>query len=717
MTETLTGIYKSTLFSDKKSGYTIFVMRIGKKNERKSVVCKGVIPSFSKDCPIEVEGNFKEKDGRDYFAVQNARNHIDGTEAIIQYMASEVRGIGLKTAEKIVSLFPDDFYEGIKRSDAEDKICSIKRVSREKARAVISVMTQAKETKNLLSILSESGMSINAASRLLKKYGESVEDKLKSDPYSVCRDNGISFYIADAIAKKNGQNAHYRPRVEAILLEALLANETRGNTREGFKDLIADCRHVERQSCYEKKIPDLFFASVAEESEHICVKNEGELYYYRTPAYLAEQNIARQLERLDKTKESLPFKDEYIDLAQEHAKMIIQYEQRDAFSILHSGGVKFLVGGPGRGKTTLVKEFIYIYQKICPKNKILLSAPTGRAAQRMSEVCGMKASTMHKVMEYKPYEGNLPARNADNPLDADFIIVDEFSMVDTYLFSVFLDAVKNGSLLLLVGDKNQLPSVGPGNVMKNLLESKRYETKELTGVFRQSKGSIIIENSDKILNMNLDIDEGKDYRYFEYSSEKELQEKVISVFLSEYDKENMAGCQILTTTKKGLLGTVALNKAVQSHLFNQGGQFRPGDKIIMLRNNYAAEGEKGFGYYNGDMGYVQSVAADGICVLLGNGEDQDRFLIPREDIQDISLAYAITVHKSQGSEYEHVLVVLPKYPDKLLFNNILYTAVTRAKKVTIFSEDMSFYNAILRKQSINRETGLLCKLSSTQGSM
>ena len=673
MTEKLTGIYKSTLFSDKFSGYTIFAMRLNTKEDRKSIICKGIIPSFSKDSPIEVEGSFKEKDGRDYFSVKSANSHIDGTETIIQYMSSEVKGIGKKTAEKIVALFTGDFYEGIQSPSAEDKISSVKRVSREKAKEIIRVMTQSKQSKDLLDLLSESGMSASASSKLIKTYGESTKEVLKKDPYRVCREAGISFYIADSIAAKNGKNMCSEGRIEAILLEALLLNENRGNTRETLKDLIADCKQIEKQASYQKAIPEIMYASVAEKSLEIYSENEEDLYYYRKSAYNAEENIVRELKRLELTKENLAFSDSFIDMAQEHANMIIAQEQREAFSVLRSSGVKFLIGGPGRGKTTLIKEFIYVYEKMYPKKKIMLCAPTGRAAQRMSEVCHLKATTMHKAMEYKPYEGNLPARNTDNPFDADLIIVDEFSMVDTYLFSIFLEAVKSGALLLLVGDKNQLPSVGPGSVMKDLLESNLFETKELKGVFRQTSGSIIIENSDKILDMDLNIQNGKDYYFKEFSSEKEMQEAAITLFLKEYKMDDIAGCQILTTTKKGLLGTVSLNKAIQNRLFGGPGQFKIGDKIIMNRNNYAAEGENGYGYYNGDMGYVESITPDGVGVLLGSKDDQDRFLVTKDDTQDISLAYAITVHKSQGSEYEHAIVILPKYPDKLLFNNILQT--------------------------------------------
>ena len=715
------GIYKKTLFRDEVSGYTIFTLKLrmpkGHPENGAICTCKGKILHYASGHPLSLEGNYKEKDNRQFFAVESAENLVDGTEMFVSYLSASINGIGKKTAEEIAKILLPDYQKALKDEEIIKKLCKVKRMNKEKAEAVIETLSASEIQKEIFDILISCGGSTSSVMKLYKAYGNSAIERLKEDTYRICQETGIPFFVADSIA-----HAYHLPffderRVEAVIMQALFMAEEEGHTRITFDKLTENARKIEKESVYEEIIPDMMLLSVANNADSVIVKKEDDYHIYRKASYQAEMNIVGHLDRIEKSKELFPYKEQYVDDAQEHASMLIIDEQRQAFDILKGSGVKFLVGGPGRGKTTLIREFIYLYEKMFPKKEIVLCAPTGRASQRMTEMTGKKAYTMHKIMEYRPFDGGFLMKDKNNPIKAGLIIVDEFSMVDTFLFSMFLDAVENGTLLLLVGDKNQLPSVGPGNVLKDILDSGRYETHELTKIYRQSENSVIITNSDKILDVDLSIDSGSDFEFRQFSNEKQLENAIVNDFVSIYDRNDKMKCQILTTTKKGLCGTKNLNKKIQSRIFGdieKSGNYFVDDKIMMLRNNYGAKGEHSDGYFNGDMGYVTDIAGSTVTVTLGEGEDKDSFCISSEDMQDITLSYAMTVHKSQGSEYDIVFVVMPRYPEMLLFNNIIYTAITRGKKVVIYSEDMAFYEAILKKEEKKRDTGLYYKLTEKQ---
>ena len=348
------------------------------------------------------------------------------------------------------------------------------------------------------------------------------------------------------------------------------------------------------------------------------------------------------------------------------------------------------------------------FQKLNPKSKVVLCSPTGRAAQRMSEQTGRISSTIHKLLEIKPYEDIFTSRDSVNPIDADFIIVDEFSMIDIEIMSVFLNAIRGKTLVLFVGDVDQIPSVGPGSVMRDLIKSGVIETYKLTNVYRQTSGSSIIDNANKIIKGNEDLTFDKTFDLVHLNTDEKINDWITNLFKNnkEFTIENT---QILTTVKKGDGGTYSINRMVQKHLFEARdayySSFTIGDKIIINENNYE------IGVFNGDLGYVRHILEDGIEVEI-NGKE---IVIPNIDLDIMSLAYAITIHKSQGSEFKNVIIALPDEANNMLQRNLLYTAVTRAKeRIIIISKSDAFERSIRQNNIIKRNTSLCQRIETTK---
>lgn len=719
---TVHGVYQSTLYRDGKSGYTIFSFRVKEQDIHTSsfgtITCKGVIPLYAKSMPLCVSGEYREDKSGEYFEVQTCNEEVSETKELVAYIQGfDFPGIGKSKAEKIATSFVP-FFEALKEEDSPEKLSNLLKIEYEKAEEMIIALLSGVFQKELLHIILPCGGNSSDVAYLYTTYGRKAKEILLSNPYILCQEEQMSFYLADNIAKKNGVSYLSQNRRKALLIEALHRNEQSGNTFCLFSQLLSHIKEIQKHCAYEKNVPEMLFFPMLETIPEVTLIKEDKYRIYLTRTYKAECNIVRQINRLEKTKTEFPFKDEYIDSFGKHSSMIILDEQRNAFQILKNSGVKMLIGGPGRGKTTLICGFIEIFEEMFPEKSIALCAPTGRAAQRMSEVTGKYASTIHKLIDFRPYGKEFVTKNANDPIIADLIIVDEFSMVDTFLFSLLLSAVKNGSLLLLVGDENQLQSVGCGSILRDLIGSGQIPVYKLTSIFRQSGDSSIIGNSDKILSMDLSFDYKDDFKIIEEKTET-IQKCILDTFFSSFSTEDLYHTQILSTTKKGQIGTRELNKHIQNILQKENillygkRAFYPGDKIIMTRNNYQAVGESSCGYFNGDMGYVESVGEDGLTVVLGSGNHFDRFCLQDECLNDIELAYAITVHKSQGSEYHRVVLVAPKVPKSLLNNYLVYTAVTRAREnVTIISEDMAFYEAVLNKEEIVRSTGLKYKLKN-----
>ena len=408
----------------------------------------------------------------------------------------------------------------------------------------------------------------------------------------------------------------------------------------------------------------------------------------------------------------IPFNSSVIDEIEKEYNIKYSISQRESFNFIKSSGIKILTGGPGTGKTTVIRGLIEAYKRTNPKGIVALCAPTGRAAQRITESTKMEASTIHRLLDCKPYGDNeeeLTCKNQDNPLSADLLIVDEVSMVDTELFAMLLGAVKSGTLIILCGDTDQLPSVGAGNVLKDLIASKQFPVNVLDTVYRQTDGSNIIHNANCVRTGNRrEMRCGIDFEIIEVNSEKKIQDKIVNILRSlKYDDIN--AFQVLTPSKKGNAGTIQLNKLIQpicnqntSKIFYGNTGFKCGDKIMTIRNNYKLN------YFNGDIGVVKSVSEQGMEIEI-NGET---IKLTEGLYEDVSLAYASTIHKSQGSEYSTVIIALPSSPKLMLKKDLLYTAITRAKeRVIIIAENGALDTAVRQVTNpITRKTSLMEKI-------
>lgn len=425
----------------------------------------------------------------------------------------------------------------------------------------------------------------------------------------------------------------------------------------------------------------------------------------------AENEVARHLLRLLQASEPLNYDPSVVDWAESTCGIKYAPQQREAFRLVQKTGVAIVTGGPGVGKTTTVNGLISAYEKLNPGKIVRMCAPTGRAAQRMTESTGKEAVTIHRLLEFRPYGNDVAHKNAADPIEADLIVVDEASMLDIELAEIFLGAVKSGTLVLFIGDINQLPSVGPGDVLNDMIASKVIPTVQLTTVFRQGSQSPIIVNSRRINDGLHSAVTDENYNMEIYNSTDAMRIRIGLLASSRYNPCNPFDFQILAPTHKGDVGVAYINQLLQERLNPPSPNkpemafgnriYRVGDKIIMLNNNYST------GYFNGDIGTVQAITAEGVVVKILDKE----LTLTRTEMEDMNLAYCISIHKSQGSEFKDTVVVLPEKPSNMLQRNLLYTAITRAKKkVWVIAEGFAYREAVETCETGKRNTRLAVKL-------
>jgi ATP-dependent exoDNAse (exonuclease V) alpha subunit len=664
-------------------------------------------------------------------------------------------------------------------------------LNKEKADKLIESINNTIMQKHVFEYIVKFGGSISSAIKIVNRYGQFSLQRLKNNPYEVGMAGSLDFYICDSIAKECGISAYSDMRIQALINEAFNLITQNGDTYTTQSALYETIDSIVKNSFFDVKISKYMILPILCSSENIVIEydedNDKNFRIFPKYLYRDEQSILSSIKRLD-VKKDLDFDVSYVDEIEIIYDINYEKWQKEAFNLLKTSGIKILTGGPGTGKTTVIDGILKVYNRMYPNKKIVLCAPTGRAAQKMKESTSHEALTIHKVLDYQPYGNEAVYKNALNPINADFIIVDEFSMVDTSLMSILLNAIKPGSLILFVGDIDQLPSVGPGNVMRDLLKSEKIETYHLKTIFRQSENSNIIKNANKINKGNIDLSTGNDFEIYKFNEKKEIID-----FLSEYIKKekdlDLDEFQILSPIKNSIIGVDEINILAQKEFntkelvlnvseqmlsikplvdvdniyyryykrkdeppsfikydepffidygiwqfeffyekdneksrvykdilkiqtlemtkkalskINYGKfEFRKYDKIIMTQNNYEE------GYYNGDIGKIVDIHEKYIEVLINN----EYKVIKQANWNDMELAYAITIHKSQGSEYNTVVVVLPSDIPKMLKRNLIFTAITRAKnKVIILAESDGLERSILNNQTNIRNTYLYERL-------
>ena len=711
MQEDIYGLYEKTLYRDSNTGHTLFSVKVQGKIPQRSkwgnIVCTGNIPSYKINTPLKLTGEWEEKDEKYKFVTSHVSEEArDEMSAFLYLSSGAFSGIGPETARKIVRLIGKDVFSIHKDEEKIRKLETI--MPQEKAAQIVTSMSQTTIEREIYEFIFPYGGFYNNAIRLYVKYGLKTLEELRKNPY-IAIFAGLSFMQCDIMAKDLGLHEASSYRIRAAILHILSKRKDRGDTFVPEEDLLKEAETFFTKEGQKQKIPSSLIANAGIKKNGNALYEQGKVYL--KSLYEAEEKTAVELKRLMNEKTPLNYSNDLSKRMEELLGVKYAPEQKYSFNLLRTSGVGIITGGPGTGKTTTVNGLIRAYKEMHPENKVQLCAPTGRAAQRMTESTGQEAVTIHRLLEFLPYEGMTASRNRDNPIEGDLIIVDEVSMLDIELAALFFSAIKSGALLLLVGDVNQLPAVGAGDVLHDLIRSKKIPTCHLKTVYRQAETSSIIVNANRINDGQGDLKTAEDFLQEYKKTPEEVKEKVVSLVEELWDPKDPFKVQVLAPTHKGEAGVQSLNESLQGILnpkvdgspeIKYGKRiFRIGDKVLLNTNNY----EKG--YYNGDLGIVKSIVGSTMIIdVLGKD-----IHITEELFQDVNLADAMTIHKSQGSEFENVIIALPYKPTNMLKRNLLYTAVTRGKKkVFNISEMGATYKAVKETATGIRNTNLVEKM-------
>lgn len=728
--EVVTGYVEHIVFRNEENGYTVFNL----ENKEGELTCVGNFNFINEGEMLELHGDFVNHNvyGNQLRVISHELKEPEDLVSIERYLGSgAVKGLGAALAGRIVRKFKKDTFRIIE--EEPERLAEVKGISERKAREIAEQVEEKRDMRQAMIYLQKYGVSTTLAVKIYKHYGTKLYQVLEENPYRLA-DNieGVGFKTADEIAARVGIHMDSDFRIQSGIFYTLQQCVGEGHIYLPRAVLMARAGHllgVEIQDM-EKYIMDLCI-----EKKTVQKEVEGEIRVYPSHYYYMELNTARMLHDLN-IDCSMPE-----DMMEKRLHQVEEKEQIELDPIQHRAviesikhGLLILTGGPGTGKTTTINTMIQFFES--EGMSILLAAPTGRAAKRMTETTGYEAQTIHRLLEVSgnpEEEGSVNGfmRNRQNPLETDVLIIDEMSMVDLPLMHALLSAVVEGTRLVLVGDMNQLPSVGPGSVLKDIIASGSFPVVTLTKIFRQAGESDIVVNAHKINAGEPVLLDNKSRDFF--FLRRQDPNVIISVMLTLIQKKlpkyvNAAPyeIQVMTPTRKGLLGVEHLNVVLQRYLNppaldkaeKENGQriFRVGDKVMQIKNNYQLEWEittkygltvdKGMGIFNGDMGIVKDINTYEDTVAVEYDEHR-KVKYPFELLEELELAYAITVHKSQGSEYPAVIIPLLQGPKMLYNRNLLYTAVTRAKKcLTIVGSDLTFQEMIQNKNQQNRYTSL-----------
>ncbi|MDY5021544.1 MAG: ATP-dependent RecD-like DNA helicase [Blautia sp.] len=735
MSETVTGYIDHIIFRNNDNGYTVMVLKGTQQEEE--LTCVGTFPSVTQGATIEAVGTFSHHPvyGKQFQISSFVEKMPEDALAMERYLGSgAIKGIGAALASRIVRRFGEDTLRIVE--EEPERLAEVKGISEKKAREIAAQITEKADMRKAMIFLQKYGISLNLGAKIYQKYGQSLYGVLQENPYRLAEDiSGVGFKIADEIASRIGIHTDSDYRIRSGMLYTLLQASGEGHIYLPEEELFRrSSQLLDVDASYmEKHLMDM-----AVDRKLILKEIQGETVVYPSQHYYLELNTARMLCELNiccPEDENLVRK--RIARIEKETGTVLDEMQRKAVIEAANHGVFILTGGPGTGKTTTINALIRFFES--EGAQLRLAAPTGRAAKRMTETTGYEAQTIHRLLELNgiPEDENREGqavrfeRNAENPLEADVIIIDEMSMVDIFLMHSLLLAVTAGTRLILVGDENQLPSVGPGNVLRDLIRSKCFSVVELKKIFRQASESDIVVNAHKINRGEQVLLDNKSRDFFFLKRyDADIIIRVVIALIQEkmprYVNARPFEIQVLTPMRKGLLGVERLNQILQRYLNPPSPQkkekelgqhlFREGDKVMQIRNNYQLEWEirgkygipvdKGIGVFNGDTGILKEINefAELATVEFEDGRIADYSF---KQLEELELAYAITIHKSQGSEYPAVVIPLLSGPRMLLNRNLLYTAVTRARKcVTIVGSEQTFEEMIRNEKQQQRYSSL-----------
>lgn len=727
--ETIKGYVEHIVYRNEDNGYTVFNLN----NDDGDLTCVGKFHYIEEGELLEVTGEYTvHKLYGTQLQVETSKVCApEDLVSIERYLGSgAIKGLGTALAGRIVKKFKEDTFRIIE--EEPERLSEIKGISGRKAREIAIQVEEKKDMREAMIYLQKYGISTTLAAKIYQHYGQNVYRVIEENPYQMADHvPGVGFKTADEIAMKVGIHTDSDYRIRSGIFYALLKSVGEGHVylqedallyRAG-QLLEVDIEHIEK-----------YLMDLAMEKKVVLKKEESGTRVYASRYYYMELNTAKMLHDLNVGFDIADtVLEQRLHFIQEQTELELDEMQKMAVMEAVRHGVFVLTGGPGTGKTTTINAMIQFFER--EGMDIFLAAPTGRAAKRMTEATGYEAQTIHRLLEVSgnPEDEGVEGfgRNAENPLETDVIIIDEMSMVDLPLMHALLNAVIPGTRLILVGDSNQLPSVGPGSVLKDILVSHCFSVVMLTKIFRQAGESDIVVNAHKINRGEKVVldNKSRDFFFLKRQDTNMIISNVITLVqqkMPKYVDADIYDIQVLTPMRKGLLGVERLNKILQEYLNPPDKSknereyadrlFREGDKVMQIKNNYQLEWEvktkygmtidQGLGIFNGDMGIVRNI--NPYEETLTVEYDEHRLVTyPYALLEELELAYAITVHKAQGSEYPAVVIPLLQGPRQLYYRNLLYTAVTRARKcVTLVGSDAVFQEMIANTHEQDRNTSL-----------
>ena len=736
MSEKISGYVEHIIYHNEENGYTVLTMAVS--GEELTVVCS--LSSVNEGEFLEAEGSYRlHPTYGQQFQAERVQVAIPANGvALERYLASgAVKGIGEALAARILKRFGDDTLRILE--EEPERLAEVKGISDRKAREIGQQIEERSLMQNALIFLSQYGISLALGIRIYEHYQDRLYAVLRENPYELAETiRGVGFRIADEIAERVGIRPDSEYRIRSGLYYVLTQASGQGHLYLPKEELLQQAQQLlgADPEAMEKCLTDLTLdRKLVVRSEPAAAGADGEaeerVLVYTAQAFFLELHTARMLRELQvempQNREEIRKKISHIE---KEDGMVLDPMQKDAVVTAAEHGLTVLTGGPGTGKTTTINTMIRFFER--ERMSIALAAPTGRAAKRMTETTGCEASTIHRLLEVSGAmdddggrEGQF-ARNADNPLEVDVIIIDEMSMVDIYLMHALLEAVVPGTRLILVGDQNQLPSVGPGSVLRDIIRADVFPVVKLTHVFRQAQESDIVVNAHRIQageEIRLD-NKSRDFFFLQRDDIRVIQ-KILLVMVTDklprYVHADPFDVQVLSPTRKGVLGVESLNPFLQQYINPPGpdkreketpaGVFREGDKVMQIRNDYQLAWEirgkygiaaqQGLGVFNGDMGRIRQISPE--TETLTVEYDEGRMAeYSFKQLDELELAYAVTVHKAQGSEYPAVVIPLLGVPRMLQTKNLLYTAVTRARQCVILTGDAQIFRDMVANETEER---------------
>ena len=741
--EEIEGVLAEIIYQNEVNSYVVGVF----ETEEEQFTVVGYLPFIKKGDTLKIVGKFVEhKDYGEQFKIETFEKLMPQTLGALEaYLANgSIKGVGPATASKIVNKFGEDTIHVLKYEP--QKLAQIKGITKAKAVEISESFIENWEVWQIVGFLERFGMGAESAKKVYDLLGINAIAEIEANPYILIDiSRGVDFKQIDQMAIELGVEKENQKRVKSGIKYALIKITYNGHCCTLKENLI---EYVKNLLNINEAIIEDGIINLKVNNEIIVEDREEEKWIYLYSFYNAENKIAQNILGLDRYKnvKKVSNIEKELKLVEERTDILLSEKQKEAIRAINDNNVTIITGGPGTGKTTIIKSIIEIYKQ--KKYKIVLCAPTGRAAKRMTETTGEEASTLHRLLEIgKVDEESLFKKDNEYqgaPIDGDIIIVDEVSMVDMFIMSYLLDCIYKGTKLILVGDCDQLPSVGPGSVLKDLISSEKITTVHLDKIFRQAAKSKIIVNAHRVNSgkkfiskedKEMEEDSKQDFFFIKENNQEKVLKQVLSLCngrLKKFgDYDFFESIQVLSPTKKGMLGTKEMNKALQEELNphregeaeknSMGAIFRIGDRVMQIKNNYdiywekkeSGEVEVGNGVFNGETGTILNIneKEKNICVKF---DDEKLVWYEFNDLEQLEHSYCITIHKAQGSEFDVVIMIVPQAAPMLLTRNLLYTGLTRAKKLLIVIGNERVVDYMIDNvDSKKRNTGLEYKLKKS----